>query len=56
MAGPGTFKRMVVTLAYSLDVVWIQCGEGRVLVGVVGGHLCDHTVFQSPGNLGIIAR
>jgi hypothetical protein len=37
-------------------VVWIQRGKGWVLVGIVCGHSGDHTVFQSRGNLGIIAR
>jgi hypothetical protein len=47
---------MIVTFADALNVVRIQRGQRWILIGIVGCHPHDDTVFQSPGNLGIIAR
>lgn len=62
--GAGFFERVIMPLAIGFDVLWVQRGEVRILVGIVFSHgVASYLVvgsggdlyeFQSIGNLGII--
>ena len=55
MTGTGLLQRVVVALAHGFEMLRVQCCELRILTGIVVIHGRNHTVFQSTGNLGIMA-
>ena len=56
MAGTCTFESMIVALPDGLEMLRIVRCELWIVIGIICIHGFDHTVFQSPGNLGIIAE
>ena len=51
----GIRQGVVVTLTDTLNMVRIQRTERRIFIRIIRSHPHDDTVFQSPGNLGIMA-